>query len=55
VTVEGGSSWVHGGGFATYHEARRDRHERLDELRRRWDEKHQQLKDLVRNLRQKAE
>jgi ATPase subunit of ABC transporter with duplicated ATPase domains len=55
VTVEGGSSWVHGGGFATYHDARRDRHERLDELRRRWDEKHEQLKELVRNLRVKAE
>jgi ATPase subunit of ABC transporter with duplicated ATPase domains len=46
---------VHGGGFATYHDARRDRHERLDELRRRWDEKHEQLKELVRNLRVKAE
>ncbi|HEX5018390.1 MAG TPA: ATP-binding cassette domain-containing protein [Actinomycetes bacterium] len=55
VTVEGGTAWVHGGGFANYHEARRERHERLDELRRRWDEKHQQLKELVRNLRQKAE
>jgi ATPase subunit of ABC transporter with duplicated ATPase domains len=55
VTVEGGSAWVHGAGFSTYHDARRERHERMDELRRRWDEKHQQLKDLVRNLRQKAE
>jgi ATPase subunit of ABC transporter with duplicated ATPase domains len=55
VTVEGGTAWVHGGGFANYHDARQARHERMDELRRRWDEKHQQLKDLVRNLRQKAE
>lgn len=55
VTIEGGSSWVHGGGFETYHQARRERHERLDELRRRWDEKHEQLKELVRNLRIKAE
>ncbi len=23
VTVEGGTTWVHGGGFASYHEARR--------------------------------
>jgi ATPase subunit of ABC transporter with duplicated ATPase domains len=38
VAVEGGSAWVHGGGFATWHVARLDRHERLDELRRRWDE-----------------
>ena len=55
VTVEGGGAWVHGGGFASYHQARTERHERLDELRRRWDEKHDQLKELVRTLRQKAE
>jgi ATPase subunit of ABC transporter with duplicated ATPase domains len=55
VTVEGGGAWVHGGGFASYHQARIERHERLDELRRRWDEKHDQLKELVRTLRQKAE
>ena len=54
VTVEGGSSWVHGAGFATYHQARHDRNERLDELKRRWDEKHAQLKELVRTLQQKA-
>jgi len=54
VTVEGGSSWMHGGGFASYHEARRNRHERLAELLRRWDEEHQRLKDLVRTLQQQA-
>ena len=54
VTVEGGTSWTHGSGFATYHQAREERNERLDELRRRWDEKHVQLKELVRSLQQKA-
>ena len=54
VTVEDGSVWVHGGGFATYAQARLDRFERLDELRRRWDEEHAKLKALVNNLRQKA-
>jgi ATPase subunit of ABC transporter with duplicated ATPase domains len=62
VTVEegagsnagGGTAWTHGGGFATYHEARQARHERLDELRRRWDEEHARLIELVRALRQKA-
>src|SRR5437773_16202 len=34
--------------------ARRDRIERLDELRRRWDEEHEKLKQLVRMYRQKA-
>jgi ATPase subunit of ABC transporter with duplicated ATPase domains len=58
VSVEpapGGSDvWVHGGGFATYHEAREHRFERFEELRRRWDEKHEQLKRLVRDLQQYA-
>lgn len=54
VTVEGGRSWVHGGGFATYHEARHQRHERLDELLRRWEEEHERLKQLVRTLQQQA-
>ena len=50
ITVEDGSVWVHGGGFASYPQARRDRNERLDELRRRWDEEHEKLKQLVRTL-----
>jgi ATPase subunit of ABC transporter with duplicated ATPase domains len=58
VSVEpapGGSDvWVHGGGFGTYHEARTQRFERYQELRRRWDEKHAQLKKLVTDLRQYA-
>jgi ATPase subunit of ABC transporter with duplicated ATPase domains len=54
VTVEGGTAWTHPGGFASWHEARTARYERLDELRRRWDEEHQKLKDLVVMYRQKA-
>jgi ATPase subunit of ABC transporter with duplicated ATPase domains len=54
VTVEGGSGWVHGGGFASYHEARRNRHERMAELRRRWDEERARLVELVRTLQQQA-
>ncbi|HEY6500156.1 MAG TPA: ATP-binding cassette domain-containing protein, partial [Streptosporangiaceae bacterium] len=54
ITVEHGNVWVHGGGFASYPQARRDRNERLDELRRRWDEEHEKLRQLVRTLRQKA-
>ncbi|TQS21824.1 ABC-F family ATP-binding cassette domain-containing protein [Microbispora sp. KK1-11] len=54
VTVESGNVWIHGGGFATYAEARRERNERLDELRRRWDEEHAKLKRLVVMLKQKA-
>jgi ATPase subunit of ABC transporter with duplicated ATPase domains len=54
ITVEDGHVWTHGGGFATYAQARRDRNDRLDELRRRWDEEHEKLKELVRTLRIKA-
>jgi len=54
ITVEDKSVWIHGGGFATYAQARRDRNERLDELRRRWDEEHEKIKQLVRMYRQKA-
>lgn len=58
VTVElgaaGNTAWVHGGGFATYADARDDRMSRLEELRRRWDEQHQKLKNLVQMLKTKA-
>jgi len=54
VAVEGGSAWVHPGGFASWHEARLARHERLDEARRRWDEEHQKLRELMLMYKQKA-
>lgn len=50
----GADAWVHGGGFSTFHEARRERFARFEELRRRWDEKHAQLKKLVLTLRNQA-
>jgi ATPase subunit of ABC transporter with duplicated ATPase domains len=61
VTVElgafggGNSTWTHPGGFASYHEARRDRFARFEELRRRWDEEHAKIKALVLRLKIKAE
>jgi ATPase subunit of ABC transporter with duplicated ATPase domains len=54
VAVEGGSAWTHPGGFASWHEARANRHERLLETRRRWEEEHEKLRDLVMTLKQKA-
>ncbi|GGM42961.1 ABC-F family ATP-binding cassette domain-containing protein [Microbacterium saperdae] len=58
ITLEpggaGATAWVHGGGFGTYHQARSDRMDRLDELRRRWDEQHEKLLLLVANLKVKA-
>ena len=58
VTVELGSAgnlvWTHPGGFSSYHEARKDRFARFEELRRRWDEEHAKLKALVLMYKQKA-
>jgi ATPase subunit of ABC transporter with duplicated ATPase domains len=63
VTVElggggpgaGNTVWTHPGGFSSYHEARRDRFARFEELRRRWDEEHAKLKALVLRYKIKAE
>ena len=58
VSVEpspaGSDVWVHGGGFGTFHEARKERFARFEELKRRWDEEHARLKALVLRLRQQA-
>jgi ATPase subunit of ABC transporter with duplicated ATPase domains len=54
VTVEGGGAWVHGGGWADYAASRQARHDRLDELRRRWDEEHAKLRELMLMYKQKA-
>ena len=59
VTVElggaGNTVWTHPGGFASYHQARKDRFLRFEELRRRWDEEHAKLKQLVLHYKIKAE
>ncbi|OLE23555.1 MAG: ABC transporter [Actinobacteria bacterium 13_1_20CM_3_71_11] len=54
VAVEGGSAWVHPGGFASWHEARRARHDRLEENRRRWDEEREKLRQQMLMYKQKA-
>ena len=54
VTVEARTTWVHGGGFDSYHDARAARLDRLEELHRRWDDEHERLRELVRTLQQQA-
>ncbi len=54
VTVEARTTWVHGGGFDSYHDARAARLGRLGELHRRWDDEHERLRELVRTLQQQA-
>ncbi|WP_028644849.1 ABC-F family ATP-binding cassette domain-containing protein [Nocardioides sp. URHA0020] len=59
VTVElghaGNTVWTHPGGFSSYHQARRDRFLRFEELRKRWDEEHAKLKQLVLHYKIKSE
>lgn len=50
----GSTAWVHPGDFSGYHAARAARFERLEELRKRWDEDHAKLKALVLMYKQKA-
>ncbi|CAB4746487.1 MAG: ATP-binding cassette domain-containing protein [Actinobacteria bacterium] len=58
VTLEQGSTgnttWVHGGKFSTWHEARKARNARFAEILLRWEQEHQRLKDLVRTLQVQA-
>ncbi|HIT74592.1 MAG TPA: ABC-F family ATP-binding cassette domain-containing protein [Candidatus Avipropionibacterium avicola] len=58
VTVElgaaGNTTWTHPGTFDSYHQARLDRFARLDELRRRWDEEHEKLRQLMLMYKNKA-
>ena len=53
-SAAGNSIWVHPGRFSTYEQARIERNDRLDEQRRRWDEEHVKLKELVVAMRTKA-
>jgi ATPase subunit of ABC transporter with duplicated ATPase domains len=59
VTVElghaGNTVWTHPGGFTSYHDARRDRFLRFEEMRKRWDEEHAKLKQLVLHYKIKSE
>jgi ATPase subunit of ABC transporter with duplicated ATPase domains len=58
VTVELGHAgnlvWTHPGGFTSYHDARRDRFARFEELRKRWDEEHAKLRAQMLMYKQKA-
>ena len=54
VAVEAGSAWVHPAGFASWHEARVARHDKLEENRRRWDEEHEKLRAQMLMYKQKA-
>jgi hypothetical protein len=50
----GNTVWIHRSGFATLADARRARFARLEELRRRWDEQHKKLRELILMYKAKA-
>jgi ATPase subunit of ABC transporter with duplicated ATPase domains len=54
ITFEYGSKgntvWVHGEGFASWHDARKQRHERFAELLFRWNQERERLTELVHTL-----
>ncbi|WP_064257286.1 ATP-binding cassette domain-containing protein [Rhodococcus sp. HS-D2] len=53
-TGAGAVSWTHGGSLDSYEDARVRRNDRLDEMRKRWDEERTRLRTLVNTLREKA-
>ncbi|MEY5145174.1 MAG: hypothetical protein RL745_543 [Actinomycetota bacterium] len=58
ITLElgaaGNNVWIHGGGWGSYEQTRRDRFLRFEEMRRRWDEEHAKLRKLMLTMREKA-
>ena len=50
----GNTVWIHGVGFASLADARRERFARFEELRRRWDEEHEKLRELMLMYKNKA-
>jgi ATPase subunit of ABC transporter with duplicated ATPase domains len=54
LSVENRDVWVHGGGFATFGDARRRRIAELDDKRKRWEDEHRRLRTMTHTLRQAA-
>jgi ATPase subunit of ABC transporter with duplicated ATPase domains len=54
VTLEGNGAWVHGQGYASYPDARRDRQERMGDAVTRWQEEEKRLRELVRIWKERA-
>ena len=52
--VNGNSTWIHGEGFDTYHEARKARNAQFAQLVERWEDEHKRLKELVLTLQWQA-
>jgi ATPase subunit of ABC transporter with duplicated ATPase domains len=54
VTLEGNGSWVHGGSYASYPEAREARQRRLGDAVKRWRDEERRLFALVKTFKERA-
>ena len=54
ITLEGHGAWVHGQSFASYHEARAARQERLEDALQRWNDEERRLYRHMRIMKQRA-
>jgi ATPase subunit of ABC transporter with duplicated ATPase domains len=54
VTLEGTGAWTHPGSYSTYHLARDERLERIDEEQRRYDEEHKRLTAVIKEFKRRA-
>jgi hypothetical protein len=54
VTIEGHGSWTHGGSFATYHDARQARLEKLTKDNALYDAERERLEELVKEMSRRA-
>lgn len=54
VTVEASGAWTHGGGFATYHDARQAHLERREHQLSLYEQERKKLEDLVAEMRRRA-
>ncbi|MDQ1404021.1 MAG: hypothetical protein QOG03_2337 [Actinomycetota bacterium] len=54
VTLEAGGAWTHGASFASWHDARSARLDRLDEQHRRWQEERARLVASMKEMKRRA-
>jgi ATPase subunit of ABC transporter with duplicated ATPase domains len=52
--INGNSTWIHGEGFNTWHEARKARNLQFAQVLERWEDEHKRLKELVLTLQWQA-
>ncbi len=54
LTLEGNGAWVHGGGYASYPQAREERQRRLGDAVKRWRDEERRLFGLMKTFKERA-